>query len=308
METRFGVVGTAHWARTVHCVGIVAAPGVRLVGIWGRDPDKTRSLAELRSTRAFAAFDDMLADVDAVSFAVPPAVQHVLALRAIAAGKHVLLEKPIATSHRDAAELAAAVARAGVASIVFFTRRFVPEIAAAIDRNAQRPWRSAEVAVHSAALAAGSPYEHSLWRQASNGALWDIGPHVLSVLIAMLGPVTDARRLPSQGHAARFETRHQRGAVATASVSLRESPQNAASSYRFIDASGEFLLPEPAPELERAAIFARAVSAFGDAIRSGARAHSCDVRLGVETVRLLEQIDRDGGLAAHDMPPTRRTT
>ncbi|MBM3524943.1 MAG: Gfo/Idh/MocA family oxidoreductase [Alphaproteobacteria bacterium] len=189
MDVRIGVVGTAYWANTVHTLGVAATPGAKLAGVWGRNRDKAGALARERGTRAFDRFEDMLAAVDAVSFAVPPGVQEELALQAIAAGKHVLLEKPIATSYAKAQAVAAAVRRADRASIVFFTRRFVPEVAEAIERNAGRSWKRAEVELRSAALAAGSPYEHSTWRRESGGSLWDIGPHVLSVLIAMLGPV-----------------------------------------------------------------------------------------------------------------------
>jgi predicted dehydrogenase len=140
MKVRFGVVGTAYWAAAVHTVGLGAVPNAQLAGIWGRDQAKARALAAERGTIAFTTFDEMLSSVDAVSFAVPPRVQEELALRAIAAGKHVLLEKPIATTHRRAVEIAQAVARSGVASLVFFTRRFVPAVAAEIERQAGRRW------------------------------------------------------------------------------------------------------------------------------------------------------------------------
>lgn len=291
MEVRFGVVGTAYWASAVHTVGIAATPGARLSGVWGRDPDKTRALAAQRGTSGFESFEAMLAAVDAVSFAVPPAVQEDLALRAIAAGKHVLLEKPIATTHRRAREIADAVSRAGVASLVFFARRFVPEIAAVLAQNATRRWTSATIEVRSAALASGSPYEHSLWRREDGAALWDIGPHVLSVLIAMLGPVIEAQRLPSaNARIIRFTTRHARGAAATVSLTLHASTAEMGQSYRFSGDGGELVLPEP--EFDRAAIFTRAAAALVQAIASGERGHPCDVALGVETVRILEAVDR----------------
>ena len=290
MTIRIGVVGTGHWATIVHTVGIGATPGARLAGIWGRDRDKAQALAQARGTTAFARFEDMLAQVDAVSFAVPPDVQETLALQALAAGKHVLLEKPIATSHAAAQAIAAAAKHASLASIVFFTRRFMPEVTAAIEAHAGRPWRRAEIEIRSAALAAGSPYEHSAWRRAANGALWDVGPHILSVLIAMLGPVTRATRLDAEPGDARFRTEHARGAIATAHVTLRAAPTEVRLRYAFADDAGEFVLPEPTTD--RAVIHARATAALVSAITSGNHAHPCDVDLGVETVRILETIER----------------
>jgi hypothetical protein len=114
---------------------------------------------------------------------------------------------------------------------------------------------------------------------------------VLSVLIAILGPVTEARRLPSTDRAVRFTTRHAGGATATASLTLHASPAELGQSYRFSGDDGDIVLPEP--ELDRAAIYARAADALVSAIRSGARGHPCDVALGAETVRILESIDDD---------------
>lgn len=290
MAVRFGVVGTAYWADAIHSAGLAATPGARLAGIWGRDRTKTQALAAKHGVEAFADFDAMLAAVDAVSFAVPPAIQAELAPRAIAAGRHVLLEKPIATTHRRAAEIADALAGRGLASIVFFTRRFVPEIAAVIDGQATRPWSAARVEVRSAALADGSPFAHSPWRHAEGAALWDIGPHVLSVLVAMLGPVTGTTRLPAPERSVRFATRHARGAGAEVTLTLHATPATMGQSYRFSDDAGELVLPEPT--FERAAVFTRAAQALVAEIESGARGHPCDAAFGAEIVRILEEIDR----------------
>ena len=72
-----------------------------------------------------------------MTFAVPPDVQAEIATRAAARGRHLLLEKPIATSVADALQLERAVADAGVASVVFFTRRFVPDTVAWLARAAE---------------------------------------------------------------------------------------------------------------------------------------------------------------------------
>ena len=69
---RFGLVGTGPWAQMAHGPGLVAAEGVELVGIWGRLPGRA---AASRRVLGIAAYDDypaLLADIDAVAFAVPP--------------------------------------------------------------------------------------------------------------------------------------------------------------------------------------------------------------------------------------------
>jgi len=81
--------------------------------------------AERWSDDAYADADALIDDVDALCFAVPPDVQADLAVRAASRGRHVLLEKPIATSVADARRLEEAIAKACGASIVFFTHRFM---------------------------------------------------------------------------------------------------------------------------------------------------------------------------------------
>ena len=92
--------------------------------------------------------------VDGVAFAVPPDVQAPIAVAAARAGKHLLLEKPLATSDAGADELAEAVAGSGVASVVFFTLRFRAEVRAWLaEVTARGGWTAAWLLVR--VLAAG---------------------------------------------------------------------------------------------------------------------------------------------------------
>ena len=121
---RFGVLGTGFWASEVHATALAEHPDAELVGVWGRDLAKATAVGARFDVPGTDDVDALLADVDAVSFALPPDVQAPLAERAAAAGKHLLLEKPIALSVDAADRLVDAVAAAGVASVVFFTNRF----------------------------------------------------------------------------------------------------------------------------------------------------------------------------------------
>ena len=173
---RFGLVGTSFWAREVHAAGIRAADEAELVGVWGRDRDKTRDLAGSVDATAYDDFSAMLDDVDAVSFSVPPHVQVELAMTAAAAGRHLLLEKPIATSPTAADALVNAVTAAGVSSVVFLTSCYTPERrewAGQMDKDG--PWRGADAIWLASAFAEGSPFD-TPWRH-EKGALWDVGPH-----------------------------------------------------------------------------------------------------------------------------------
>src|SRR6185437_15750502 len=132
MSLRFGVVGTAFWARDVHLPGLLRAKDAEVVGIWGRTAAPAQAIAAEHGIRAFPRFADLLGAVDAVAMAVPPEAQAELGLAAAKAGKHLILEKPVAMRPEAADAIADALTACRRAGLVFFTRRFVPEITAAI--------------------------------------------------------------------------------------------------------------------------------------------------------------------------------
>lgn len=102
---RIGVVGAGHFGR-FHALKVAANPRARLAGI--TDPDTPRATAVSREVRAPALpLDALLAASDAVIVAAPADAHHALAAQALRAGRHVLVEKPIAATLAQADELAA---------------------------------------------------------------------------------------------------------------------------------------------------------------------------------------------------------
>ncbi len=286
---RFGLVGTGPWAGMAHGPGLLACPDADLVGVWGRDPAKAAALAGRLEARPYADFDSLLADVDAVAFAVPPGVQAGMATRAAQAGKHLLLDKPVAVDAAAADELEAATA-GGVASVVFFTDRFVDTSKAWFDRVRRTPgWRGAWYRWFSTLQAPDNPFGGSAWRR-ERGALWDTGPHALSTLIGALGPVAGITAVAGDGDQVVLVVRHESGPTSTVVLSQFAPP--AAASFECTLWGEAGTAPMPArPDGMIVGIYATAASELVAAATSG-RPSEADVRLGATITRLLADAQR----------------
>ncbi|SDJ24846.1 Predicted dehydrogenase [Actinokineospora alba] len=212
---RVGLVGAGPWATAVHAPGIAAHPSTELAAVWARRPEAAADLG----APVVADFDELLSTVDAVAFAVPPAIQAEMAIKAANAGKHVILEKPIADSVETAERLVDAVEKAGVASMVVFIRRFAPETIQWLDDVQGQTWAGGNARWLSGALLGGR-YSGSAWRHAG-GALIDVGPHVFDLLDAALGPVVEV--VAAHHGAADLWTvvlGHESGATSTSTLSM----------------------------------------------------------------------------------------
>ena len=209
----------------------------------------------------------------------------------------------LATSIEDAARIERAVDAAGVASIVFFMRRFVPVLENGLAALQDQTWQSCRVRMLSATIAPGSPYFNSAWRNVGGAALWDIGPHVLSILFPILGGVRSIAAT-RRGQTVCFTTAHASDARAEVELSLHADAKDAVAEYIFTGAQGEAQLPAFAFSREsRRDACARALAALLANIATGERRHPCDVRFGAAGVPVLvaaEQSIRTGQPVALD--------
>lgn len=291
---RFGLVGTGPWAGMAHGPGLLACPEAELIGVWGRDPGKAGDLAGRLDARPYADIDTLIADVDAVAFAVPPAIQAGLAVRAARAGRHLLLDKPIALDAESADALESAVEAAGVASVVFFTDRFVDSSRAWFDQVQGTPgWRGGWFRWLSTLQAPDNPFGGSAWRQ-EKGALWDTGPHALSTLIEALGPIAAIAATAGDGDLVTLVIRHDSGATSTATLSQFAPPAAASFDCTLWGESGLAPMPKR-PDGRIVEVYAAAATDLVTAATTGAPTRA-DVRLGAVVVRLIAdaqaQIDR----------------
>lgn len=120
-----GIIGTGNMAYR-HAIEYAKHPACRVVAGCDIDGKRVDSFcAKHEIPERYTDLGAMLksADIDAVSIVAPDPYHHPLALEVIAAGKHVLCEKPLALNHIDAAEMRDAARRAGVIHMVNFSYR-----------------------------------------------------------------------------------------------------------------------------------------------------------------------------------------
>jgi len=133
----------------IHYLAAGRVPGARVAALCSRDERKLRgdwtgikgnfgpagTQMDLSGVKAYAEFEEMLADpgVDLIDLCVPSDDHRRLAELALAAGKHVLVEKPIALTAADADAMLAAAAKAGRRLMVAHVLPFFPEFAYAAD-------------------------------------------------------------------------------------------------------------------------------------------------------------------------------
>jgi predicted dehydrogenase len=277
---RFGLLGTGYWAAETHAAALVAAPGTTLAGVWGRDPAKAAALADRYGIRPYEDVDELIAAVDAVAIALPPHVQAPLAARAARAGKHLFLDKPLALTVEAADEVVAAVDATGVGSVVFFTSRFNPPAVDFLrEAAATGGWDGGRATLLGSV--GGTPYDASPWRH-EYGGLWDVGPHALSLLIPVLGPIAGVSAALGPHQTATALLTHRSGAVSTMTLSLA-SPVTT-WDVSFYGTPGWGSVP-PVTDAVAAAVVALAALTAGD--------RSCDVHFARDVTAVLVRAAAD---------------
>lgn len=106
-------------------------PDVRLVGVYDVRPERAAEVASQLKTTAFPTYDALLQQVEAVSIVTPTPEHHRSGMAALARGRHVLVEKPLAATIPEAEALVAAADKAGVVIQTGHVERFNRAVRAA---------------------------------------------------------------------------------------------------------------------------------------------------------------------------------
>ncbi len=202
LPVSFGIVSPGRWGRKL-LDAARESPRLRFAGVSSRDPAKAAEIAALYGGRPYDSLESLLAasDVEAVLLPTPHFLHHPQTLAALRAGKHVFVEKPIATSLEQAEEMRQAAIQAGRVLAVGHQGRHTGGI-----RKVKAMLAAGELGTI-AAVVVVQGFPHALfrtgddWRKGATvvpgGQLDELGVHYFDVLQFLFGP---ARRVTGFVH------------------------------------------------------------------------------------------------------------
>jgi len=186
-ELQLALVGYGYVGRVFHAPLIEATDGLRLHSIVSRQPDAAdlHPGARVSADRAAVLHDP---DIDAVVVATPNDTHAPIALEALAAGKHVLVDKPFTLDLAQARAVMAAAEQAGRVCSVFQNRRWDADFLTV--RQLLASGSLGEVAEFHSHFDRHRPQVRDRWREseAAGAGLWfDLGPHLLDQALLLFG-------------------------------------------------------------------------------------------------------------------------
>jgi len=180
-----GLIGCGRIAQWVHLNALASLPDVELVAIADLDPER-RKEAKRRATKAiaFAHYQELLekTEAEAVVICLPPALHAEAVIAALQQGKHVYLEKPLATNLDDANRILRAWRQSGKVGMIGFNYRFNP-LYRAVKHHIQSG-RLGELVSVRTVFSSPQP-EMPAWKQArktGGGVLLDLASHHIDLL------------------------------------------------------------------------------------------------------------------------------
>lgn len=195
-KLRLGLVGSGGWAGDFLVPAILSHEAAALTAVCGRTRERAVPLAARSGAAVYTDYQEMIDDagLDAVVVATPEDLHHPVVMAALAAGLHVLCEKPLAYTAEQSGEMLAAADRAGVKHMVQFTNRGLPHyryVKQLLDDGyIGRPYHASfSWATGWAPAAQVNPYSWPADAHRSTGAVGELGAHIFDLARWFFGEV-----------------------------------------------------------------------------------------------------------------------
>lgn len=192
---RFGIIGCGTVAG-IHAAAIESMDQAELAGVFDPVPAKAEAFAAENGTAVYDSLEKMLADpsIDIVNICTPSSTHASLAIQAARAGKHVVIEKPVATSLEEADAVVRTVTETGVKAAVISQLRFASDVQRLHQAIQQKALGKIVLASLSMRYSRDSSYYQKKswrgqWKASGGGALMNQGIHGVDLLCYLCGPV-----------------------------------------------------------------------------------------------------------------------
>jgi scyllo-inositol 2-dehydrogenase (NADP+) len=204
---RAGLIGYGFAGRVFHAPVLAAARGIELGAVVSSRPDAVRAALPAVDVRSDA--DGLLADpsIDVVVVATPNPTHRALAERALEAGKHVVVEKPVVARSEEAGALDRMAEERGRILAVYHNRRWDGDfltLRSVIDEG-----RVGDVVLFESHFDRFRPQIKTGWReepQEGSGVLYDLGSHLIDQALVLFGmPETVVADITAQREEARVD-------------------------------------------------------------------------------------------------------
>lgn len=181
-----GIVGNGMATRVFHAPYIAATPALRLAAVVARQPEAVVPEGAARC----GDIADLLGDpqIAAIVIATPSQTHASLAAQALEAGKHVVVEKPLALSLAQARDLVGLARRCNRLLVAFHNRRWDSDFLAV--RDALEQGRIGRVVHFESHFDRFRPQVRDRWREnagAGSGVWFDLGPHLVDQALVLFG-------------------------------------------------------------------------------------------------------------------------
>ncbi len=187
---RWGVMGAAGIAQTF-VASVQKHTGQQIVAVASRTPGKASEFAAKFGIEAHDSYEALLAreDIDIIYIPTLPSQHRDHALMAIAAGKHVLIEKPIALVPAEAAEIFAAAKAQGVLAMEAMWTRYLPQYS--IIRDLVEAGALGDIEIVDVTMCQANLEIPRLWKKGHGDPLFDMGIYPISFAQTFLGHPTE---------------------------------------------------------------------------------------------------------------------
>ena len=319
---RTAVIGLGYWGPNL-VRNLAELDAAELVAVCDLDPERLAVVGRrYPAVRRTTDVEDVISsdEVDAVLIATPVSTHYPLGMAALRAGKHVFIEKPLATSTRDAAELATTAAQLSLVIMPGHTFLYSPPVVAIHDLVVSG-------ALGELLFISSSRVNLGL-HQSDVSVVWDLAPHDFSILRYWLGETpahvsaTARACVGERPDVAFIDLEYESGPIAHVELSwlapskLRRTTivgsekmvvydDTANEPVRIFDSGVDLREPETfgefrltyrtgdivSPRIDAAEPLAIELRDFCHAIRKATQPRSSSV-LGVEVVRMMEAVDK----------------